>query len=282
MADDASIAALLAHAIAHLSGSSPTPRPDAEALLLHVSAARRADLIAHGARTVDSATRLRYAELVERRRNGDPVAYLTGHREFWSLDIRVSPATLIPRTETELLVERALALLPPDRAARVVELGTGSGAIALAIASERPRARIAATDVSSEALAIARANADRLGLRHIEFRQGSWLEPLAGERFDLIVSNPPYVALDDRHLLEGDLRFEPRHALVAGRDGLDAVRHIVLHASGHLEPDAVLLLEHGHDQGGAVCALLGESGYSHVTTHTDLAGLPRVTQARRP
>ena len=253
---------------------------DAELLLAHVLGKSRGWLFAHGDDVLDAEAESRFAALLERRLAGEPVAYLTGRRGFWRFDLRVTPDTLIPRPETELLVELALARLPADQPLRVADLGTGSGAIALAIASERPRARVVATDASPAALAVAEANARELELANIEFRRGEWCEPLDGERFDLIASNPPYVTDDDPHL--DALRFEPRSALAAGADGLDDIRRIVAESRQHLGPRGWLLLEHGHDQGQAVRALLQHAGFVAVETAIDLEQRDRVTLGRRP
>ena len=226
---------------------------DAALLLAHVLQRPRAWLHAHGDEVPDAAALQRFGQLLERRLAGEPVAYLTGRRGFWRFDLQVSPDTLVPRPETELLVELALERLPREGAPMVADLGTGSGAIALALAHERPGALVVATDASAAALAVARANAGELGLGNLEFREGEWFAPLAGERFDLVASNPPYIAEGDPHLGEGDLRFEPAAALSSGRDGLDDIRRIVAGASAHLAPGGWLLLEHGHvpEAGGA-------------------------------
>ncbi|GAP66110.1 (protein release factor)-glutamineN5-methyltransferase [Mizugakiibacter sediminis] len=227
---------------------------------------------------MDEAAQAVFAALLARRLAGEPVAYLVGRRGFWSLELEVTPATLIPRAETERLVELALARLPADAAARVADLGTGSGAIALAIARERPRARVVATDASAEALAVARRNAARLGLGNVVFAQGDWCAALGEARdFDLIVSNPPYIAAGDPHLGEGDLRFEPAAALASGADGLDAIRRIVRDARAHLRPGGGLLFEHGYRQGAAVRALLAAAGYREVFSARDLEGRERVS-----
>ena len=253
---------------------------EADLLLAHALARPRTWLFTHGDSDVDDAAATRFDDLVRRREAGEPVAYLTGQRGFWRFDLAVSPATLIPRPETERLVELALERLPPERAARVADLGTGSGAIALAIAFERPRAHVVATDASADALALARANARALQLGNVELREGDWFAPLAGERYDLIASNPPYIALDDPHLREGDLRFEPAPALASGNDGLDAIRTIVATAPAHLQPEGWLLLEHGWDQGAAVRALLADAGFVDVATERDLEQRDRVTLGR--
>ncbi len=257
-------------------------RVDAEVLLLHVLDKPRSWLVAHADDALDPAQAAAYAALVERRAGGEPVAYITGRRGFWSFDLAVTPATLIPRPETELLVELALARLPGEAAASVADLGTGSGAIALALASERPRARVVATDASAGALAVARGNAGRLGLRNVEFAEGDWLAPLAGRRFALIVSNPPYIESADEHLGRGDLRFEPMAALASGTDGLDAIRRIVADARAHLEPGGWLLFEHGWNQGEAARALLQAAGYAEVFTAQDLERRDRVSGGRMP
>jgi len=212
---------------------------------------------------------------VQRRRDGEPVAYITGHRGFWTLDLEVTPATLIPRPETELLVELALARMTPK--ANVADLGTGSGAIALAMARECPTASVVATDASIDALAVAERNATKHGIRNVRFAHGDWLAPLAGERFDLIVSNPPYIEADDPHLGQGDLRFEPASALASGADGLDDIRRIVAQARDHLAPGGWLLMEHGWNQGAAVRAVLSAAGYRDVLTVQDLEQRDRVS-----
>jgi release factor glutamine methyltransferase len=250
---------------------------DAELLLAHVLRASRGWLFAHGDAALPAGAAERFTELVARRRSGEPVAYLTGRQGFWSLDLAVTPATLIPRPETELLVELALERLPAEVPLRVADLGTGSGAIALAIARERPHARVVATDASEAALAVACGNAERNGVGNVAFRSGDWFAPLRGERFDLIASNPPYIALDDPHLGEGDLRFEPATALSSGADGLDAIRTLVAGAPAHLAAGGWLLLEHGWTQGDAVRALLQQAGFGDVRTAQDLEGRDRVT-----
>src|SRR5690348_17007962 len=199
---------------------------DADLLLAHALGQARTWLYTHGDEAPDPEAVRRFDELLSRREAGEPVAYLVGRRGFWSFELRVTPDTLVPRPETERLVELALERLPEDAASRIVDLGTGSGAIALALALERPRADVVATDASAAALAVARDNARSLGVGNIAFRQGDWFAPLAGERFDLIASNPPYIALGDPHLDEGDLRFEPDAALASGEDGLDGVRTV--------------------------------------------------------
>ena len=253
---------------------------EAEALLAHVLGRSPAWLFAHGDEVLREDAAAAFRALVERRAAGEPVAYLVGRRGFWTLDLAVTPATLIPRPETELLVELALARMAPDAA--VVDLGTGSGAIALALASERPRARVVATDASLDALAVARDNATRLGLARVEFRHGDWYAPLAGERFDVIASNPPYIAAGDAHLAQGDLRHEPPSALASGPDGLDDLRRIAAGARPHLRPGGWLLVEHGFDQGASVRALFDAAGLRDVATERDFEGRDRVTLGRAP
>lgn len=255
---------------------------EAALLLAHVLGRDRGWLYAHGDAEVPAATAARFEALVARRAAGEPVAYLVGRRGFWRFDLAVTPDTLVPRPETELLVELALARIPANAAARVADLGTGSGAIALAIALERPRAVIVATDRSEAALEVARGNAATLGLGNVAFRDGDWLLPLAGERFDAIASNPPYIADDDAHLGQGDLRFEPRGALASGSDGFDAIRAIVRDAPAHLHPGGWLLFEHGWEQGEAARALLRDTGFAEVETRQDLEGRDRVTLGRKP
>lgn len=250
---------------------------DAEFLLAHVLGKSRSWLFAHRGDPVPGEAAGAFEELIDRRAAGEPVAYLTGQRGFWRFDLAVSPATLIPRPETELLVELALERLLVDRPLRIADLGTGSGAIALALAFERPRAHVIATDNSAEALDVARVNAAALQLRNVEFRKGDWFAPLSGERFDLIASNPPYIALGDPHLDEGDLRFEPASALSSGVDGLDALRAIIGRAPAYLGDDGWLLVEHGWDQGAAVRGLFAAVGFIEVETARDLEGRDRVT-----
>lgn len=255
---------------------------EAEILLAHVLGQSRGWLFAHGDATLDASHLAAYECLVACRKAGEPVAYLTGSCGFWTLDLAVTPATLIPRPETELLVEQALAKIPVDASWRLADLGTGSGAIALALARERLQACVIATDLSEDALAVARDNAARNGIGNAEFRVGNWLAPLQDETFDLIVSNPPYVSDGDPHLSQGDLRFEPALALSCGSDGLDAIRTIVSGAPARLRPGGWLLFEHGLDQGAAVRALLAASGFINVKTVPDLEGRDRVTLGQRP
>ena len=260
-------------------GSRRIERSEAELLLLYALDKPRSWLIAHDTDPLDATVLRTYRAMLERRAVGEPVAYIAGRRGFWSFDLEVSQATLIPRPETELLVELALQRLPVDAPVSVADLGTGSGAIALALAHERKRAHVVATDRSIDALAVAERNAQRLGVR-VQCVRGDWLEPLAGRRFDMIVSNPPYIETGDAHLEQGDLRFEPASALSSGADGLDAIRQIVDGAPAHLENGGWLLMEHGWNQGDAVRHLLQAAGFAHVETFRDLEGRDRVSGGR--
>ena len=278
--DAPTIARLLAWAAPLLDAEQG--RVDARALMVHALKVSPAWLISHDTDPVEPADARRFGELVLRRAAGEPVAYLTGSRGFWTLDLAVSPATLIPRPETELLVEQALARLPDDgRPLRVADLGTGTGAIALAIASERPQAMVVATDLLGPTLAVAVGNAQRNGIANVSFRRGSWYRALGQDRFDVIVSNPPYIRSDDAHLSQGDVRFEPPPALASGIDGLDAIRIIAAGAVDHLTPGGWLLLEHGWHQGAQVRELLTAGGLEAVETVVDLEGRDRVTLGRR-
>ncbi len=256
---------------------------EAELLVAAALGTGRAQVMAFPERTVDAATARRCLEWIARRAAGAPLAYLTGTREFHGLELEVTPATLVPRPETELLVEAALARLPAGAPARMADLGTGCGAVALAIARARPEAEVLATDRSAAALEVARRNAARLGLANVRFRHGDWCAALAGEPpFDLIVSNPPYVPEGNAALEADGVRAEPREALAAGPDGLDAIRAIARCAPRHLRPNGWLLLEHGAAQAAAVRGLLAAQGLEAVETLRDLAGRERVTGGRRP
>ncbi len=253
---------------------------DAQVLLAHVVERDRAWLAAHGDDALTPMQADTFAALAARRRDGAPVAYLTGTREFWGLALRVTPDVLIPRPETETLVELALDWLPREAPTRVLDLGTGSGAIALALAGERPQASIVGTDTSVAALAVARANGQRLGLGNAAFLQANWYDGLPGTGWDMIVGNPPYVALGDVHLIEGDLRYEPAGALASGVDGLSSLRVIVGGAPARLAPGGALIVEHGYDQSDAVQELLREAGFVGISVHRDLSGIPRVVGGR--
>jgi release factor glutamine methyltransferase len=269
---------LRAAAAAH--GPGATPELDAELLLIHVFGVSRTRLRSHPEVSVGGQAEYeRYVGLLERRATGEPLAYITGKKDFWSLQLTVTPAVLVPRPETELLVERALALRTQD-SGRVVDLGTGSGAIALSLASERRDWEVTATDASAEALAVARANAAALGLSRVRFLLGSWLEPLAGARFNLIVSNPPYVAADDAAMQDPALRHEPWQALTPGPDAMTSLRTIIEAAPDYLERDGWLLLEHGAGQAAEVARALVARGLRSVRSHRDLAGHERMTEAQ--
>lgn len=258
-----------------LSPRSDSARLDAELLLCEVTGWTRPALRVRGGDALPAASRAAFDRLVSQRARGVPVAYLTGRREFWSLPLIVTPDVLVPRPETELLVERALALLPGGEPAFVLDLGTGSGAIALALAAERPRAHITAVDVSAAALAVARRNAANLGLSHIDWRLGSWFAAVAGEKFDLILANPPYVASGDTALER--LHAEPMLALTPGPTGLEALTVIIEGAAAHLRAHGRLLLEHGADQADAVARLLDANGFADIRTHVDFSDRPRMT-----
>ena len=254
-------------------------RRDAQVLLGFALGVSRAWLTAHMEQAADSEAAAKFQSLVTLRANGHPVAYLIGVKEFFGLTLRVTPDVLIPRPETEELVEAALERLPQGESRKVVDLGTGSGCIAIAIARERPAAQVTAVDTSSPALALARENAAALDVE-VEFLQSDWFAALGGRRFDLIVANPPYVAADDPHLRQGDLRFEPRAALAAGADGLADLRRIAGAAPKYLRPGGWLLLEHGYDQAEACRDLLHNAGFAELVFRADVAGLPRIAGGR--
>jgi len=256
-------------------------RRDAEILLAAAWRLTRAQLLSRAGEPVPAEVAERFAASWPRRASGTPVAYLLGQREFWSMSFEVSPAVLVPRPETELLVERILHLLRAP-SAEVADMGTGSGAIAIAIAHERPGWRVIGSDVSPDALAIARRNGERLVAGRVEWRCGDWYAPLAGRRFDALVSNPPYIAAQDPALLEDGVRCEPRLALTPGGDGLGALHTLINGAPDHLKPAGWLALEHGAMQGAPVRAALVARGFAHVTSHRDLAGHERVTEAQWP
>jgi release factor glutamine methyltransferase len=262
----------LASAAEALAGVSETPRLDAEVLLAHAAGRTRGSLVAFPERPIEPAAAARFAVLLARRGRGEPVAYLTGEREFYSLPLSVSPDVLVPRAETELLVELVLAAVATLEQPRVLDVGTGSGAIAIAVKQARPDARVTATDVSTAALAVARSNAARLTLE-VGFVESDWFEALGAEVFAAIVSNPPYVRSAE---VQGALAHEPKLALDGGADGLDAYRALLRDAARHLDPRGVLLFEHGHDQRADLARLAGAEGWRVAAVHDDLAGRPRV------
>jgi release factor glutamine methyltransferase len=276
------IRALLDEGAAKLARACDEPRREAEVLLGAALGRSRAWLLANPDEVVlDCEATDRYEALVTRRSHGEPVAYLLGEKEFWSLTLRVGPGVLVPRPETELIVERALAHLPADRDLDVLDLACGSGAIALAVASERPRCRVVATDVATAAVEATRENALRLALGdRVTVLQGAWFGPCAGHRFDLIASNPPYIAADDARVETGVRRYEPAEALFSGATGLEALQAIAAGAPAHLQPFGWLVVEHGDTQGTAVRALFIEAGLEDVRTLRDLSGRERCTEGR--
>ncbi|WP_419834209.1 peptide chain release factor N(5)-glutamine methyltransferase [Endozoicomonas atrinae] len=271
--------------------ASPTPRLDAELLLAHILDKPRSYFFTWPEALLTSEQMDSFFKLIDQRKAGHPVAYLTGQREFWSLQLKVSKATLIPRPDTELLVELALGLalnleIAPHQntkpKTKIADLGTGTGAIALALAKERPDWEVTAIDKSPDALAVASENAVINGIGNTVFIEGSWCSPLAKSSMDIIVSNPPYIRSNDPHLKEGDVRYEPLSALVSGVDGLDDIRDIAEQSLQSLKPGGWVLLEHGYDQGSPVQTILSQAGFTQIRTETDLAGHDRVTLARKP
>jgi release factor glutamine methyltransferase len=276
----ATVQTLLTQARQQLAATSESPRLDAEVLLCHVLNASRAYLYANPDQAMNARQIAAYTDLITRRCHDQPVAHLTGVREFWSLTLRVTPDVLVPRPETELLVEQALSRIPVGEACDVLDLGCGSGAIVIAIATERPAARLIAVDSSAAALQVARDNAAAHNCGRIRFREGSWFAPVGEQRFNVIVSNPPYVATGQPQLTDPELAHEPPQALYSGVDGLDDIRRIIKDAPTHLQPGGRLLLEHGFDQAGKIAELLERAGFTAIHTHADIAGHPRVTEGR--
>ena len=255
---------------------------EAQMLLGHVLCQPRAYLLAHPEVAMSDSNQAQYETLLTRRELGEPIAYLTGLREFYGLEFLVTPDVLIPRPETELLVDLALEKIPHDTPMQVLDLGTGSGAIAITLAKLRPQAQITAVDASPQALAIAQQNAARLGTPNVTFIESNWFSGLReSSRFELIVANPPYVAENDPHLNQGDVRFEPMNALTAGLDGLDAIRHIAQTSPRFLQASGHLLFEHGYDQKTVSTELLHSLGYTDIESYRDLGGQPRVTGGKK-
>lgn len=272
-----SIKAALREASTRLAESSPTAQLDAELLLLHVIKKNRAFLYAHSEEVLEAKLYHAFEVVISKRIEGIPIAYLTNEREFWSLPLYVTSDTLIPRPETELLIELTLSLLGERSTCSVLELGTGTGAISLALATEKPHWNITAADISKAALLIAQKNAERHQAKNIIFMQSNWFKAIPEQAFDLIISNPPYLAEQDPHQHEGDLRFEPKQALVSGVDGLDDLTHIIHESHDYLAPGGLLLLEHGYHQGKAVTDNLSRTNYQDVQCWQDAAGLDRVS-----
>lgn len=282
MQTSSTISQLLLAAQQQLTPAYPSARLEAEILLSHTLGRPRTWLRAWPEHILSAKAIDLFNSLVEQRLNGTPIAYLTGQKEFWSLNLEVSPDTLIPRPETELLVELALARIPPDAHFDILDLGTGSGAIALALAAERKHCRIIATDISTHALQIAHRNAQKHQLSNITFIESSWFEKLGDCRFDIIVANPPYLADDDPHRHEGDLRFEPKTALVGGATGMEALETIAIQSLKYLRANGWILFEHGYNQGQLCIALLQRLGYINIENQEDLAQKARVTLGKRP
>jgi release factor glutamine methyltransferase len=272
------IDALLGNAVEQLAAVSDSARLDAEILLGRCIDMPRSYLFAHPEDVLDDAAFARFESLLKRRLGGEPMAYIMGTKEFWSHELLVNEATLVPRPETELLVELALREIPRKAEWQILDLGTGSGAIAIALAGERMLCEVTATDLSEAALGIARENARQLSMGNISFAQGSWCEPVKDRKFRVIVSNPPYVRADDNAL--GALRYEPRAALASGDDGLDAIRVLATDCADIIEDDGVVLIEHGAEQADDVAALLATHGWTEISNHKDFSGHPRVTAAR--
>lgn len=275
-----SIKTLLAEAARRLAALSESPALDAEVLLCHVLNKPRSYLRAWCDNSIGDEQQRQFETLLQQRQQGRPIAYLTGRHEFWSRDFIVTPDVLIPRPDTERLIELSLQLIPADAAWNIVDLGTGSGIIAVTLAAERPNARLFAVDFSLKALAVARQNAARLRLENIAFYHSDWFSTLPAQRYQLVISNPPYIAEDDPHLRQGDVRFEPQSALIAADRGLHAIKTIAATAKNWLTEDGHLLIEHGYDQETAVQAIFKSCGYRQVETYQDLSGQARATYGR--
>lgn len=272
-----SIKSVLADAVYTLDLVTDSALLDAEVLLCLALNKPRSHLRAWPDKPLQPEQLATFTALLEQRQKGIPIAYITGNREFWSRDFQVSPDVLIPRPDTELLIELSLQLIPADEPFKIIDLGTGSGIIAITLAVERPHAQISATDISVAALRIARLNADRHKINNVQFYQSNWYSNVPDSKFNLIISNPPYIAEDDSHLQQGDVRFEPQTALCAAEQGLSDIKIIATLARNHLELDGNLLIEHGYDQQQQVQALFKDLHYDKVQTYKDLSGQPRVT-----
>ena len=262
--------------------NSESPQLDVELLLSHQLQKSRTWLHTWPDQEIAPNDLKTFERLLQRRQQGEPIAHIIGRQSFWSLELKVTTDTLIPRPDTELLVETALTMIPTEQPYQMADLGTGSGAIALAIASERPNVSITATDQSAAALQIAMENCQQHQLNNVEFKQRSCFAPLKEARFELILSNPPYIAVDDPHLSQGDVRFDPQSALTAGTDGLDDLRQIIERAPTYLKPQGRLIVEHGYDQGNAVRSLFQQHHYTGIVTQRDLGGQERISYGTRP
>ncbi len=276
----ATVKTALAEAVSALREASESPLLDAEVLLCKVLDKGRSYLRAWPDAIISAGQHQAYQVLVNDRRQGKPLAYIIGTREFWSRDFQVSPDVLIPRPDTELLIELSLALIPTNQPFRIIDLGTGSGIIAITLAAERPHAQLFATDISAAALACAKDNAAKHKVEHIQLYQSNWFENVPDGKFDLIVSNPPYLAEDDEHLRQGDLRFEPKTALISTQQGLNSIKTIAESARDRLEMGGFLLIEHGYNQEAEVQSIFSNMGFQAVQTHTDLSGQPRATSGQ--
>jgi len=261
---------------------SDTARLDAEILLCDVMQFNRSKIYAHPQQLIPDDKSVLFKSLIEQRRQGHPIAHLTGKKEFWSLELAISKETLIPRPETECLVETALRMIPDEVSFSILDLGTGSGAVAIAIASERPNSKIVATDINSDALDLAKENANTHQLNNIQFLFSDWYKSIPSQSFDLIVSNPPYIKQNDEHLSQGDVRFEPELALAAGADGMQAINMILENAKRYLASDAYLLIEHGYDQKSLVQDAFLKRDFRQVKTFQDLSGQDRITHGQSP
>ena len=277
------------HAVLHeatialkASNNSDEEKLEAQLLLERVLTVNHAWLITHADDKINSETHQQFEALIQRRISGEPIAHILGEREFYGLAFKVTPDTLIPRPDTETLVEAALAKISPSETTRILDLGTGSGAIALAIAKHRPNANVIAVDASQAALSVAQENAKALNIHNVQFLLSDWFSTLTNQHFDVIVSNPPYIEQDDGHLKQGDLRFEPISALASGEDGLDDIRQIILDAFAHLKPKGWLMFEHGYNQAKSVSVLLASAHFSSIETLKDLGSNDRVTFGQKP